>query len=97
MKNVYKVLPLFLSAALLCGADASSQSDVQPTNDGPFTGRVALIEPLGVETLLYIKSGEQTLVSTVPGITRIQLGSDLRFDIVRERLHFFDSAGERVN
>jgi len=35
MKNVYKVLPLFLSAALLCGADASSQSDGQPTNDLP--------------------------------------------------------------
>jgi multiple sugar transport system ATP-binding protein len=70
--------------------------DVQPNNDGPFTGRVALIEPLGVETLLYIKSGEQTLVSTVPGMTRAQLGSDLRFDIVRERLHFFNPAGERV-
>ena len=71
--------------------------DVQPNNDGPFTGRVALIEPLGVETLLHIKSGEQTLVSTVPGMTRIQLGSDLRFDIVRERLHFFNPAGERVS
>ncbi|MDQ2999169.1 MAG: ABC transporter ATP-binding protein [Chloroflexota bacterium] len=71
--------------------------DVQPNNDGPFTGRVALIEPLGVETLLHIKSGEQTLVSTVPGMTRIQLGSDMRFDIVRERLHFFNPAGERVS
>jgi hypothetical protein len=29
-------------------------------------------------------------------MTRIQLGSDLRFDIVRERLHFFNPAGERV-
>ena len=70
--------------------------DVQPKNDGPFSGRVALIEPLGVETLLYIKAGEQTLVSTVPGMTRAQLGADVRFDIVRERLHFFDPAGERV-
>jgi multiple sugar transport system ATP-binding protein len=70
--------------------------DVQPNNDGPFTGRVALIEPLGVETLLHIRSGEQTLVSTVPGMTRIQLGSDLRFDIVRERLHFFNPNGDRV-
>jgi len=71
--------------------------DVHPNNDGPFTGRVALIEPLGVETLVYIKSGEQTLVSTVPGMTRIQMGSDLRFDIVRERLHFFSPDGQRVN
>jgi multiple sugar transport system ATP-binding protein len=71
--------------------------DVQPNDNGPFTGHVALIEPLGVETLLHIKSGEQTLVSTVPGMTRIQLGSDMRFDIVRERLHFFNPAGQRVN
>src|SRR6187431_2203000 len=45
MKNVYKVLPLFLSAALLCGADASSQSDVQPTNDLPNPYR--MIAPWG--------------------------------------------------
>src|SRR6266498_3138427 len=70
--------------------------DIQPNTAGPFTGRVALIEPLGAETLLHIKSGEQTLVSTVPGMTGIQLGGDLRFDIVRERLHFFNPAGERV-
>lgn len=95
--------PIQLAAGNVSGALPPSftlgvrPEDVQPNNDGPFTGRVALIEPLGVETLLHIKSGEQTLVSTVPGMTRIQLGGDLRFDIVRERLHFFNPAGERVN
>jgi multiple sugar transport system ATP-binding protein len=71
--------------------------DVHPNDEGPFAGKVALIEPLGVETLLHIKSGDQTLVSTVPGMARAQLGSDLRFDIVRERLHIFGPGGERVN
>ncbi len=71
--------------------------DIHPQDDGPFAGQVALIEPLGVETLVHIKSGRQTLVSTVPGMTRLQLGDDLRFAIVRERLHFFDPDGRRVS
>jgi multiple sugar transport system ATP-binding protein len=70
--------------------------DVQPHNDGAFAGTVMLVEPLGVETLVHIKAGEQTLVSTVPGMTRLQRGGDVRFNIVRERLHFFGQNGERV-
>jgi multiple sugar transport system ATP-binding protein len=95
--------PIQLPAANLSGGLPASftlgvrPEDVQPKNDGPFSGRVALIEPLGVETLLHITAGEQTLVSTVPGTTRAQLGGDVRFDIVRERLHFFTPAGQRVS
>lgn len=70
--------------------------DVQPTPDGPFAGTVALIEPLGVETLVYIKAGERTLVSTVPGISNFAIGNDVRFDIARERLHYFGPDGARV-
>jgi multiple sugar transport system ATP-binding protein len=70
--------------------------DVQPQPDGPFSGQVSLIEPLGVETVLHIKSGDQTLVSTVPGMTDVSLGSELRFAINRERLHYFAPGGERI-
>ncbi len=70
--------------------------DVQPHPDGPFNGKVALIEPLGVETIVHINTGKQTLVSTVAGIANLQIGNDVRFDIVRERLHMFDSNGDRV-
>ena len=71
--------------------------DVQPRPQGAFAGMVALIEPLGVETLLHIRAGDQTLVSTVPGMTRLQRGADVRFDIARERLHFFGADGRRVS
>jgi len=70
--------------------------DVQPQPDGPFAGTVALIEPLGVETLVYIKAGAQTLVSTVPGMSRLQIGNEVRFGIARERLHYFGVDGVRV-
>ncbi len=71
--------------------------DVQPHAEGAFAGEVALLEPLGVETLVHIKAGEQTLVSTVPGISHLQIGHSVRFNIVRERLHYFGPGGERVN
>jgi multiple sugar transport system ATP-binding protein len=70
--------------------------DVQIRDDGPFGGTVALVEPLGVETLLHIRSGEQTLISMVPGLSRVLVGSEVRFDLVRERLHLFDGAGQRL-
>jgi multiple sugar transport system ATP-binding protein len=70
--------------------------DITPRADGPFAGTVALLEPLGVETLVHIKAGEQTLVSTVPGMARLERGGQVRFDIARDRLHFFGLGGERV-
>lgn len=70
--------------------------DVQPAADGAFSGEVALIEPLGIETILYIKSGQQTLLSLVSGMARWRIGDTLRFNIVREHLHYFDSEGNRV-
>ncbi len=64
--------------------------DVRPDPAGLFAGEIALTEPLGVETLLHIRIGRQTLVSTVPGISPLSRGESVRFGIVRERLHFFD-------
>jgi multiple sugar transport system ATP-binding protein len=70
--------------------------DVKPSTTGTLSGQVALIEPLGVETVVHIKSGEQTLTSIVPGMTQFGLGEEVKFDIVRERLHFFTMDGNRV-
>ena len=64
--------------------------DVRPDPAGLFAGEIALTEPLGVETLLHIKIGQQTIVSTVPGISALRRGDNVKFGIVRERLHFFD-------
>jgi multiple sugar transport system ATP-binding protein len=68
--------------------------DILPRAEGDFGGEVALIEPLGVETILYIKSGKQTLLSTISGMTGWRIGDMIRFDIIPEHLHFFDQAGQ---
>lgn len=70
--------------------------DILPTANGAFTGEVALIEPLGAETILYIRSGAETLVSMVSGMIRYRIGELLQFTFVQEHLHYFDSAGIRI-
>ncbi len=70
--------------------------DVQPQAEGDFPGQVTLIEPLGVETILHIETGEQTLLSLIPGLTDLRIGDEVRFNIVRERLHYFRPDGMRV-
>jgi multiple sugar transport system ATP-binding protein len=70
--------------------------DVQPQGDGDFPGQITLIEPLGVETILHIKTGEQTLLSLIPGMTDLRIGDQTRFNIVRERLHYFRPDGTRI-
>jgi multiple sugar transport system ATP-binding protein len=65
--------------------------DVRLASDGVFGGEVVLTEPLGVETLVHIRvSDQQMLVCTVPGLTGTQRGDTVRFNVVRDRLHFFD-------
>jgi multiple sugar transport system ATP-binding protein len=63
---------------------------------GRFSGKVALTEPLGVETIVHVRSGEQTLLSLVPGLTSLARGADVRYRIRPDRLHFFDPDGNRV-
>lgn len=70
--------------------------DVILDPEGPFTGKVALTEPLGVQTVIHIQSGEQRLLSLIPGMTHIRIGDVIRFKIINERLHCFSLEGNRL-
>lgn len=70
--------------------------DIVPDPDGTFRGQVVLSEPLGVETILHIRSGDRTLLSLVPGIARAGIGDEINFRMAPERLHFFDDGGRRI-
>lgn len=82
-----------LPATLTLGVRAE---DVTP-GQGDQRGEIALIEPLGVETILHIRSGDVTLLSLVSGMTQHRLGERIPFGIDRERLHFFDAKGDRID
>ena len=70
--------------------------DVRLAADGPLAGEVALTEPLGVETVIHIRSGRHILLSIVPGITELKIGDPIAFSITHERLHIFDLDGRRI-
>ncbi|MCK4898457.1 MAG: hypothetical protein KAS38_06760, partial [Anaerolineales bacterium] len=59
-------------------------------------GQISLTEPLGVETVVHIRSKEQTLVSLIPGLVDYHKGDEIKFNIQSERLHCFDLDGNRV-
>jgi multiple sugar transport system ATP-binding protein len=66
--------------------------DIRLTHEGRFAGQVSLTEPLGVETIVHIRAGEQTLLSIVSGVTNLRIGEAIRFDVVPERLHYFNTS-----
>ena len=70
--------------------------DIDPAPDGQFVGEVMLKEPLGVETIIHIKSREQTITSLISGTTDARIGDKIKFNIIQERLHCFDPAGQRI-
>lgn len=83
-----------LPAAMLLGV---RPEDIKLDANGRFAGQVALKEPLGVETVLHLKSGEQTLLALVPGMSDARIGDTLNFNIAGDKLHFFDTNRKRVN
>jgi ABC-type sugar transport system ATPase subunit len=70
--------------------------DVRVGPDGEFGGQIVLSEPLGAETILHVRSGDQTLLSVVPGLAGLGIGDNVRFDAVRSRLHYFGADGARI-
>jgi multiple sugar transport system ATP-binding protein len=72
--------------------------DVKFDPNGELSGEVVLLEPLGVETIVHIRNGKQTLLGTISGMSDMRIGSSARFNIARERLHFFNKTeGRRMS
>jgi multiple sugar transport system ATP-binding protein len=69
--------------------------DVKP-GSGEYNGTIALTEPLGVETILHIRAGDQTLLSIVPGTSTFRVGEAVPFTLAKERLHYFSPEGIRI-
>ena len=70
--------------------------NVKPDPNGEFTGQLVLSEPLGVETILHIQSGQRALLSLVPGIASYHLGEVIKFNIASEHIHYFGLNGDRL-
>lgn len=70
--------------------------DVHPAPDGPFEGRVEVVETLGNENIIHMRfAGEQFAARCGPR-TDAAPQQGLRFGLDLERSHLFDSTGKRA-
>ena len=83
-----------LPARLIVGVRPEA---VHLSTNGNYAGEVRLIEPLGAETILHIRTGKRTVLCMVSGMVRYQIGQTVHFDIVQNHLHFFQPDGSRIN
>ena len=62
-----------------------------------YHGRVALVEPLGKETLVYLSYGAERLLVAVasPGL-QVEEGMSVEFDFRGGRFYLFDPEGKRL-
>jgi inositol-phosphate transport system ATP-binding protein len=64
--------------------------DMLPAADGQLAGEVDLVEPLGREDLLSVRSGETQINALAPATARIEAGTQVRLKIDPQRIHLFD-------
>jgi len=64
--------------------------------DGPLTGTVTLVEPMGNHQVLWLDCGGQALSAIVHGPASFRDGQQLRFGIDAARVSLFDPGGGRL-
>jgi len=70
---------------------------VQPKGQGAITGQVELVEALGAETLLYVRTAEGAqLVARLNERTLLLPGDAVSLNVATEQAHWFDPAGRVV-
>ena len=70
--------------------------DVSLNPAGEYQGEIELSEPLGVETIVHIKSGTAEITCLAHGLVQLKHGNVVRFDINKNRLHYFNEQGNRI-
>ncbi len=54
-------------------------------------GKIAVREPLGSETLIYVNSPQGEIVAKVPGQSGAKVGDEVELGVAHEALHVFDT------
>jgi ABC-type sugar transport system ATPase subunit len=70
--------------------------DVSLNPSGEYPGEIELSEPLGVETIVHIKSGTAEITCLAHGLVQLKHGDMVRFDVNKNHLHYFDAQENRI-
>jgi multiple sugar transport system ATP-binding protein len=62
---------------------------------GEGTATIRLVEPTGHESIVTLDIDGQKAIARAAGDTTLRMGETVRFDLRRDRLHFFDREGGR--
>ena len=72
------------------------------SENGALSGRITLVESLGIETVLHVDMQEggpdsdEGLIAVLPGQAALKAGDQVSFDIPGDKLHLFDADGQRA-
>ncbi len=67
-----------------------------PTPENTITGMVDVVEPLGSETILHVKVGDDLITAKVDPKTKAQEGQNIDLVLDMERMHVFDPETEKA-
>ncbi|HEY3397455.1 MAG TPA: ABC transporter ATP-binding protein [Armatimonadota bacterium] len=70
--------------------DTRNSAPVAPGEGNRLTGTVEFVEPLGAETIVHLRIGQDQLVVRVEGSLVPSAGEQLELVVDLDRLHFFD-------
>jgi multiple sugar transport system ATP-binding protein len=75
-------------------------AEMIPPSAGSHLCRVSMtvnvIEPMGAQNVLFLKSGEINIISSVNAVTRPEMGDQLEIAMDCDNAHLFDAETERV-
>jgi multiple sugar transport system ATP-binding protein len=70
---------------------------VRLADGGTIQAVVEVIEPMGNESFIYCRNGDQSWVVRTPGVPSLQAGSPVQLSLDTTQLHFFDGvSGARL-
>ena len=71
--------------------DASLPGPVTPESGNTVTTRVEVVEPMGAESMVYLRAGEHSLVASLDSETCAKEGAQLEVALNLDRAHLFDA------
>ncbi|MGD9498225.1 MAG: TOBE domain-containing protein, partial [Armatimonadota bacterium] len=71
--------------------DASLPGPAAPTADNTLDTLVEVVEPMGAESMVYLRAGEHSLVASLDSATCAQEGRPLRVVLNMGKCHLFDA------
>lgn len=64
--------------------------------ENTITATVEVVEPMGSEIYLYLKSGKHTFIARVASNSRPQINQEMDFVLDASKVHFFDKTSEKT-